>query len=464
MNLQEKIQQAKKSVIDPKERGMVTENLATDFIQNNSVYTIRHDDKEEIWIYKEGIYIPQGGTYIKEFCREELEELFTSHLVNQVILKIETQTYIDAQDFFNNNNVGYICVENGILNIETRELTPHNPQKIFFAKLPVQYDPEADNPQIKLFLTQVLPHESDIEVMQEIFGFVLWTEYFAEKIVILDGDGRNGKSKTMEIMQRFLGEQNCTSITLPQMLKDQYSLGELQGSLVNITAENSQSIIKDSTILKSLTGRDMITAQRKFLSNLYFKNHAKLIFSFNKIPQTLDDGPAFFLRIVYLTFPYTFIPKEQYDLLNDDEKGKNKIADPHIVDAVCSPEEMSGLLNWSLKGLDRLRANGNFSNNKSAQEVEQWWVRKSDSFKAFIQDRVEIDHVSEISKHNLRVAYTKYCTKNNMKVETDRHIGMVLSSWGVSDTQRTSDVEGVRERVWIGVNFKSSAQLAQLAG
>ena len=71
-----------------------TEILCQEIKDKEEIYTTREDEKSEVWIYQDGIYIPNGKTYIKEFCRLVLEESYTAYLANLVISKLETDTYI----------------------------------------------------------------------------------------------------------------------------------------------------------------------------------------------------------------------------------------------------------------------------------------------------------------------------------------------------------------------------------
>ena len=135
-------------IID-KKRESATEELAKHIYENEFIYTTRDDENSEVWIYKNGIYIPQGKTYIKEFCRKILGVAYTTTLINQVISKVEADTFIDQDKFFNNIIKEEICVENGILNLKTRELSEWDAEKIFFTKIPVTYDPQAVCPNIE---------------------------------------------------------------------------------------------------------------------------------------------------------------------------------------------------------------------------------------------------------------------------------------------------------------------------
>ena len=124
-----------------KKRGEATELLVQRIEQTQNIYTTRDDNKTEMWIYQDGIYMPQGKSFIREFVRKILGQAFNNHICNEVISKIEADTFIDSESFFRNNYINEIPVENGILNIINETLTPFTPSKIFFNKLPISYDP-----------------------------------------------------------------------------------------------------------------------------------------------------------------------------------------------------------------------------------------------------------------------------------------------------------------------------------
>ena len=268
--------------------------LANSFIKNNYVYTLRHDDKTETWIYLDGIYVPQGKTYIKEFCRSLLNDAYTSHVVNQVIEKIEVDTYIEHDEFFNNDNFDEIAVKNGILNIKTRVLLPFTPTKRHFVKINAEFEKKATCENIKKFITDIIANNEDVQIVQELFGFLLYKDYFIEKAFMFNGNGRNGKSKLIELMKRFLGSANCTNIPLQQFELDKFSLNSLHNKMANLSADISFTALNETGNFKSLTGHDLITAPRKFLPPISFINFAKMIFCANELPKTDDMSIAFF--------------------------------------------------------------------------------------------------------------------------------------------------------------------------
>jgi len=425
--------------------------VMVDYIESkHSIYTTREDKASEIWIYEDGVYIPNGRSIIKEIIRIIMQEYSSSMFQNQVINKIENDTYINSEDFFNNNYVYEIPVQNGILNVLTKELVKFTPKKIFFNKLPVTYVPESKCPMIDKFLTDVLASPDDKKVFYEIAGFGLIKEYIFEKSIMMVGDGRNGKGKSLELLKRLVGAKNCCSLNLSSLKPDSFALSELFGRLFNLAGDLSSTDLKDTGVFKSLTGRDIISASRKFLKNIYFTNYAKMVFACNELPKVYDSSMGFWERWILLEFPYRFVEKEVYKEAED--KSLLKIRDENIIDKITTEEELSGFLNEALVGLERILKNRRFSYSKGTEEIKNTWIRKSDSFKAFCLDNIEEEVESKIMKKEIRRAYSKYCKKHKLRGVSDKSIKITLEEqYGVSEGY--VNMFGNQEHCWEGIKW-----------
>jgi len=160
------------------------------------------------------------------------------------------------------------------------------------------------------------------------------------------------------------------------------------------------------------------------------------------------------MRWIIIEYPNQFITKEELERLDPQEKQNKKIADPNIIKKIATPGELSGLLNHALDGLDRLEKNKDFSYNKSMAEIKKMWMRKSNSFKAFLMDCIEEEYESTISKKELQQAYHKYCRKHKLKSVGTRTIKNTLAyEHGVLEERLTDET---RTRVWSGIKFKEN--------
>lgn len=436
-----------------KAKNEATELLVKYIRDHYHIYTTRDDTKEEVWIYNEGLYVPHGKTYIAEICRTLLGQLFNQTIVKEVIFKIESDTFIDQQTFFANNHVYEIPVRNGILHILDRTLSPFTPEKIFFTKLPVHYNPHASCPRIDTFLTQVLASPEDKLVYYEMGGFALVKEYLFEKAFMMVGGGRNGKGKALELIKRVVGPENCYSLPLAALTSDNADVSQLFGKLVNLAGDIGHAGLKETHLFKGLTGRDIITTKRKYLSALSFQNYAKFIFACNILPMVYDHAKGFWDRWILLKFPFYFTNQQEIDRADPERRPMMRLRDESIIEKITTPEELSGLLNKFLEGLDRLMHNHRFSNTLGTEETKMEWMRMASSFLAFCEDHLEEDYTSKISKRELRQAYATYCRKHKIKGQSDTIIKRTLEEvFGATD-QYVGDF-GSQEWGWVGIRWK----------
>lgn len=434
-----------------KERDKATELIVKEIEKNNFIYTTKDDIKSEMWIYVDGIYRPEGKSYVKEITRKILEEAYTSKLFHDILNKIEADTYIEHDNFFEINCIDELPVENGILNIFTKELTEFNSNKIFFNKLPVKYNSESTCPKIDKFLSEILTTEEDTKVFYELGGFSLLKEYMFEKAFMFVGDGRNGKDKSLELIKRLIGIENCCSVPLSSLSPDSFIISMFFGKMVNIAGEINNKDLKETSTFKALTGRSLISAPRKFLNPITFQNHAKFIFACNDLPMVYDNSKGFWDRWVLLEFPYTFITQQELD--NADDKTNLKLRNENIIEEITTPQEMEGLLNKFLEGLDRLIENKSFSTTKGSQEIKDLWIRKSNSFMAFCLDCIESDYNEFITKKDLRKKYHLYCKKHGVITKTDYVIKRTLEElFGVVEGRKM--VFENPNHVWEGIKIK----------
>lgn len=447
----QKIQQKCLMYISLRQRTTATELLVKEIESNTFIHTTKDDQKSEMWIYIDGIYEPQGESFVKEFCRRILGYAFTSQIANEVIAKIQADTFIGQEEFFRNENQTELPILDGLLNIITKEISPFSPKKIYFNKLPIHYNPDAICPRIDSHFKTILRNEEDAKVMYEIFGYCLLKENSLEKAFMFSGFGRNGKGKTLSLLKAFLGIKNCCALPLKLMHEESFSLHELFGKMCNIAGDLSSGDLKSTGVLKNLIGRDTIQAKRKFLRDLNFVNFAKLVFACNELPKVFDLTEGFWTKWLLLEFPYKFITQKEYNSLEEKDKKDKKIINPDIIKELTTEEELSGLLNIALDSLIVVLENKEFSSSKGTEEIKSIWIRISNSFTAFCHEHLEEDYNSKISKKDLRKVYRNYCKRHKLKGAGDKEIKSTLQDvFGADEMQEKES----GNRFWDGVKFK----------
>lgn len=381
-----------------KNRRLVLPNLAEAIYEGLELNFLTTKDNEQIYFYNGGYFEPKGEQIIKDLVEQFLEKQTTEHFKNEVVGYIRDKNYQDREIF--NSPIHLINLKNGVYNLETKKLLPHDPKYYFLNELPVKYDIAADCPKIEKFFTEVI-YKEDIPVIQEFFGYCLYRRYHIHRACMFLGGGKNGKSTTINILEYMLGKKNVTNKALQDLIYNRFSRSALYGKLLNAAADISDKALEQTGIFKQLTGEDSVNADVKFKCDFDFTNYAKFLFSANTLPRSEDESYAFYRRWLLISFPNTF-------------EGKN--CNPNILQELTTEDEMSGLFNYGIKGLERLLQNGDFSYGKTVEDVMDQYKTLSDPVYAFCQEYLRCVIGAGIVKEKLREQYIKWCKKNKLPV------------------------------------------------
>ncbi|MDA0525664.1 DNA primase family protein [Methanococcoides alaskense] len=362
----------------PKKEDMVWE--ISDYIRETH-HVLCIADSREVLLYQDGIYTSAGAitkieNLIAEGAYSKFKTKFLKSDIANTLHRLEYTSSIDRNEMDSDKDC--IVVNNGILNVITGELRPHIPDEKFTTKLDMHYDKNADLvKEFKFYLDSTFKGiEWEIDIFQEWFGYCLYNGYPLAKFLFLNGDGGNGKGTGLTILERFLGESNCSSLSLEEIASnDKFTLCTLDKKWVNICGDIGNGTIKATKNLKKLTGRDTITAQWKYGQPFSFKNRAKLVFAGNELPESTDQTMGFLRRLIVLDFPNSF-----------KEGDKNTIVD---LEGKCTtPEALTGILTWAIEGLQRLLKNKKFSHSISCNETAKLYAKKTNPVENFIKDRI----------------------------------------------------------------------------
>lgn len=358
----------------------------------------------ELHYYKNGVYIPGGVDVIagrvQKILREESSKKRKSEVIDWVETEAKEFRIEKEEEIAVNGHLDILNLKNGLYNFKKHKFVKHNYSYYSTIQIPVNYNPNADCPEIKKFLESVVPKDS-IPFVFEWFGYSLLREYKISKALMLYGTGGNGKSVFINLYNRFLGKNNVSSIDLHSLENNRFAPSRLYGRLANTFADIDSSFLESSKMIKSLTGNDDILAEFKGKDIFEFKNFAKLVFSANKLPGFKDTTEGNFDRWAILPFPNRFRGTGNQDI--------------NLLDKITTDEELSGLLNEAILSLEQLLTNGKFSIGKSMQEQIDKWQNQTDSVKIFIDDLCVIDDNKAIEKKELYREYKFWCQDNGYK-------------------------------------------------
>jgi P4 family phage/plasmid primase-like protien len=424
------------SVRDP-EQDIIT-NLTDQVMAEYSLVTMK--DNEEMYYYdsSRGLHLRLGDSVIKEYL-EILSPKIKTHTVNEIIQKIKRRTYVDRKQF--DSNINIINVQNGLLDIWTGQLKEHSPDFLSNTQLPLIYNPNNKCPKILKFLGQVL-HPQDVFTAMEIIGYLLYKSAEYEKAVMLYGNGDNGKSVFIKLIEAFVSPENCSHVPLQDLDNDRFSSADLYGKVVNTFADLTSQKLMATGNFKTLVSGDSVRAQKKYGQPFSFRNIAKLIFSSNKISDSDDKSHAYYKRWLILSFGNVF-------------HGTTK--DTNLINKLTTPDELSGLLNLALIALRRLKKDGGFR-DISVERVRKEYEYSSNTVKAFLDDECVIELASDYNIPTIYLynEYENYCQKRGVRALEKNTFGSQLKEYGIERDRKRN--HGDREYYYFGVMLRKDLQ------
>lgn len=378
-------------------------------------------ETKEILVYARGHYTPNGLEIIHRilvntmapYRKQTGQTVYNSHMLKEVINIIQGMTYVESKVF--DSDVNIINCKNGLLNWRTGEFNNHNPDYYSRIQLDVNYDPDAECPNI-LEMFKIILRPEDFRKALEFISYCLYRRYPIQKAFILLGPGGTGKSHFIDVIRAMLSEENVSSTSMHDLEEDRFASSDLYNKLLNENGDLSQNMLPNVNVLKMLTSnKDAIRAQRKGERAFDFVNFAKIIFAANKLPKVKDDTSGFYRRIEILPFEHIF-----------SEQEKSESADR--LKKVRSPEELSGLLNLVLPYLEPLLESGRFNNSFEVSTAKDQYKRQSDPIATFVE--LHLREVADecVAKERIYSEYKKFCAINHVEPLHQVPFGKILKS------------------------------------
>jgi putative DNA primase/helicase len=300
-------------------------------------------------------------------------------------------------------NMVLLNLQNGTLEVTPTGtwLRPFNPEDFLTYQLPFNYDPEARAPLFGKFLNRVLPDPDLQNILSEFLGYVFIKTFYLklEKALLLYGTGANGKSVVYDIVNALLGATNVTSYSLESLTdRNGYYRAMIAGKLVNYATEINGKL--ETSFFKQLASGEPVEARLPYGDPFTISDYAKLIFNLNELPREIEHTNAYFRRLLIIPFTETIPEAEQ------DKQLAKKIIE----------NELSGVFNWVLEGLNRLLLNKRFTDSNKVNEAREAYKLESDSVRGFISENefTPIETGGLLLKDLYR-EYREYCNEDGNK-------------------------------------------------
>ena len=377
----------------------------------------------------EVLHVYNENHYVNNFV--EIEKIIV-----QLISKLKKNQRAEVLDYIRitaeerTRNKDYISCLNGLYNIKDHKLYKHNPDIITTNLNPVIVDKTAYSKEMDEALDSWCNNDKELRLLlEEMIGYCFLSDNRFHKTFILYGDGSNGKSTFLKVLEALIGKQNYSNVPL-QDLDKEYMMAQLYNKQVNLGDDIPNTSIKDTSHLKKLTSGEMMMARHLYGSPFQFQPYCKLIFTSNPMVRFNDQSHGLYRRICYIPFNNSFSKdSEEYEAIFEEK--------------LLSEEALSYLFRVAMQGLKRLTWNDGFTEPKVVKELELKFLHfNNHSVVEFVED----NDVEGKTVDNAYAHYTNWCLMTRKKLESKDSFGKTLSKMGYA-SQSTS-VKGKRVRVY----------------
>ncbi len=336
-------------------------------------------------------------------------------------------------------------VANGILDLDTLEVRPHDPKRLLTKLARAGYRPDAECPFWEQTLEYFLPDPEVRRWVQMAAGYSMLGSY-SEWLFIAHGAGANGKSTFLYGLRDALGDyameapgELLTASKGKRSAGEESALAQCQGRRLITTVETEQGKRMAEALMKQLTGESTITAKYMRENMFEFDNQMAIWIATNHKPVVQGTDFAAWRRIRLI--PFTVVIPERHRKPEDVVKRTLRA-------------ERDGILRWLVDGLRRYREQTPVSLDPAPTMVDAAtavYRQEMDAVGLWLSECCVLDPKALAPIANLRESYRSWCETEGRNEFGSRRFNEELEERGL----RRSGVRlgGAQTKVWTGVKL-----------
>lgn len=309
--------------------------------------------------------------------------------------------------------------ENGVIDLRTGELSPHDPARLITRCSPVKYDPEAAFPQWERFINRVLPDRDLAVFVYKSLGYSMTGKCGEQCFFFLHGSqGANGKSTFMELIQYVLGGYSRAMQPDTLMVSNSPRSGaspdiaRLKGARFVSAPETAAGRRLDEQLVKQLTGGDRMVARYLYQDEFEFIPELKLWMTGNHKPSIQGTDNAIWRRVRLIPFSVVIPPDER---------------DPDLKEKLL--EEASGILRWMVMGCLDWQDNGLKPPDMVLASTSEY-REEMDTLGDFIADRCEVGPNETVQSGHFYECYRAWATAEGLRPWTQKAFSLAMKERG----------------------------------
>jgi putative DNA primase/helicase len=310
---------------------------------------------------------------------------------------------------------------NGVLDLRTGQLAPHDPALLLTKMTGAAYHPGAAGPAFTRFLARVQPDPQMRAFLARLLGHALDGRVVSHILPIFHGEGGNGKSTLVHAVMTALGDYADAAdpglLTARSFDAHPTGIADLCGLRLAVLHETDAGRHLAEGTVKRLTGGDRLKARRMredFWS--FTPTHTFVMLTNHKpIVTGTDEGIWRRLRLV----PWNVVIPDT----ERDEQLSDKIA-----------AELDAVLAWLVAGYHDWQAHG-LAEPAQITEATTGWRADSDTLRRFLDECCLTGPHLCAGSTELFTAWAKWCADQGEDPGTQTAFATALQNKGLDKTK-----------------------------
>ena len=299
---------------------------------------------------------------------------------------------------------------NGTIDLRTGELKEHDPRDFITKMTRVAYDPEAVYQDWEDFLVDSTEgQEGLLPFLQMAAGYSATGQTSEEKLFMIIGKSRAGKSTFIDGMNTALGEYAITSdfetfLASPPRGSGgpTEGLAKLAGGRFVSSSEVDEGRKLALAAVKQLTGGDIISARFMYKGLFEFRPQFSLWLVANNEPVVPQDEVAMWERVMKIPFLNVCPPERR------DHTLKSRLRDPE--------DGGPGVLAWIVRGCLAWQRAGKLVAPPSVVMSTNEYRDRMDPLGDFIEEKCMVGDGYRVSVSDMTASYVKWARDSGEKI------------------------------------------------
>ena len=304
-------------------------------------------------------------------------------------------------------------------------------------RLPVKYDPKAAQPVHWLRFLSDLLYPEDIPTVQEFIGYCLIPSNKGQRMMIIKGNGGEGKSQIGAVLGTLFGS-NMKDGSIGKISENRFARADLEHILLCVDDDMRMEALRQTNYVKSIvTAQGKMDLERKGKQSYQGWMCARLLaFSNGDLQALFDRSDGFYRRQLVLT---------------TKDKPADRVDDPDLAEKMKA--EVEGILIWACEGLQRLAANNfKFTESQRTKDNREAVKRDNNNIFDFLESEgyIRLKADSTISSKELYEIYQMWCEENNLTALKRRSFSdAVIANQGKYNLEYCNRITNIAgRRVW----------------